>query len=1432
MIKLKLLFKEDETHREFEITDGELLLEAVDRVLKEVPSTEENQEKKDLFNVTVNGMFIERDFYSFTKLKSTDVVVLSPRIQGGEFGQIFKQIAVIAITVVATYFLGPAGYGLTGAGLAAATAAVSIAAGLLMNALIPPMAPDLGGNFGRSAESSQMYSISGQSNEIRRYATVPKVYGTARIFPNVAAMPYVELSVDPETGKTIQYMYAIYDFGLGTMLLRDLKIGETPLDTESFQDFEYRLVDVNLPPEPNQDEYDQGIYNQFELYKGRRASEQLSFSMSDGNEIVQVADTNTKNEKQELILDFTCPQGLFGYLSNGSFGKRTIRLEIEFALVGTDDWMAYNDLNYVDSYEQIGGNDLTTATLPGATDGVNQTYYTVSISTNKGSNYSSTSNLRNSVATANIRFGQKKILVQNNDRWQIGAKVWLGKHFIGIVNSMSAVGSNTEITLDRNITWPTGAFLRDNAKWINNLGYVVECRRFISGGTYYDPTYSVDSFSAPKNLINYKVNSHELSVAQITGSSQQPVYGHVRFTPKVIGSYKIRVRRASTSGSYSKQKSDFLTWNSITTAYAGQPITTTKRHLFLELKIRATNQLNGQIQNLSGVVSSVIPVYNPESGSWVRMPTSNPAWIFADLMCGEVNKKSIPNSRLHIQSLIDWANFCYEIPTPPPGMDYVDSRFQCNFILDYQATLQDVLNSVTSMGQAQMNVIDGKYGVFIDRYKDVPVQIFTTRNSKDFSSNRNYSPQPHGVKVSFIDPQMNWNNNEIIAYDNGYNFDNATDIHDLTAFGCTNAEQAWRYGRYMLAQNRYRQETISITVDFEHLICTRGDYVQIAQDVMRVGGRPARVKTVVGDVITIDDAIDYNPSISYGYNYRSSSTGEIKTSTLTFVDSRTFELDGDIPEVDDLIVIGEVGKIVFDCIVKSISPNDDLSAQLTLVERSNEIFNYESTDVFPEYDPQISQTTDPNYTPPAAVTNLQVTDNYWDCNAAGNGYDYLVELLWDIPVGSVYEFFEIWVNEGNGYKVTGTTTSKLYRYTVTPENLGVEHGFKVVAVASSGNKLQLVAMPEVKTTPTAKITNPSDVSFLAMQITNQILQLSWETINDCDIKEYQLRYSPDTNDVWESSVPLAYIDKNTSAISIQARTGIYLIKAIDFNGNQSTSPAEAMTTIPNLFDLNIIEVMNEAPDFEGTLVDTVLLGEAVILTEATPGDATSVVYTEEGYYEYAQLLDLDDIYTVRLQSNIRADGFKKGEMMSDWLHLEDVIHLSTVITDEWDVALQYRATEIFASMADWDHLYEVDHLNFGAGEGWTEWRDIPTLGDATGRIFQFRTKLQSLAPNVTPRLFDATVKADMPDRLDSFENLTSHPTEATEVVYDPVFKGPGSSPNVQISVDNAESGDTWQFDYKNLEGFAIRFYDVNGTQVSRQFDVAVKGYGRRHTVTL
>src|SRR5690606_36133844 len=107
------------------------------------------------------------------------------------------------------------------------------------------------------------------------------------------------------------------------------------------------------------------------------------------------------------------------------------------------------------------------------------------------------------------------------------------------------------------------------------------------------------------------------------------------------------------------------------------------------------------------------------------------------------------------------------------------------------------------------------YGVLIDKYRSTPVQIFTPRNSRDFFSGRVYSPRPHGLKVKYIDPNLDWEVAEVVAYDNGYTEDNATEFDELTAFGCINDEQAWRFGRYMLAQNRLRQETISLTVDFE-----------------------------------------------------------------------------------------------------------------------------------------------------------------------------------------------------------------------------------------------------------------------------------------------------------------------------------------------------------------------------------------------------------------------------------------------------------------------------------------------------------------------------------------------------------------------------------------------------------------------------------------
>lgn len=1391
MIKLRLKFA-NKDGRDFEIIEGELLNDAVKRVLEDTKISKLNLHEH--FNAVVNGHNIDGDFWTTVALKESDVVVVSPKIKSGDAGQIFKTAAIIAITIIASVYLGPeAGEGVwatLGAGLE--VAAVTIGATLLLNALIPPpvASNDLGVNGG--LDSSQMYAISGQSNQAKPLQTVPKVYGLFRMFPNVAAQPYMELATDPDTGETIQYMYVIYDFGLGTYKVSDLQIGDTPLTTDSFADFKYNLVDPTIVTPA--DQYDQQFSSEFQYYKSRREQTSLSIALNnDGDQNVQFTDPNVDNLPQEIILGFVCPTGLFGFSSDGTLGSRNILLSVEFAPVGTNDWHAFNDLNFVNTFTAVGGadtNSFSVSVVPtfqqGSPDQSNDEFYFLVY------------NIDISITWAFIKPNSTKLLLPTG-AYAVGGQVFNGSRFLGNIISVDTVSKapNVVVTLDRPMT------------------------------TVFDMwAYKLDAFGdPPRDITVLTVVSASSGAAVVTGKSTSPVYSTIRFTPKQQGQFQVRVTRVKAYGDWTAQISDKITWGGLSTGYSDSPVKTNKRHTFLELKIRATDQLNGNITTLSAICSSIIPIYDPVTQTWNRGPTSNPAWVFVDLLCGEVNKKAISHDRLHMDSLVEWAEFCDEVPTPPPGQTFTQPRFSCNFILDYQTTLQDVLAQVGGSAQASLNIIDGKYGVLVDKQRTTPVQIFTPRNSSGFSSTRSYAPRPDGVNVTFIDPNGNWSTSQIAAYDNGFNVGNAVNLDELTAFACTNHEQAWRFGRYMIAQNRLRQETITLIVDFEYLACTRGDYVQITQDVMKVGGTPARVKAVAGNVITTDDSLDINPALSYGYTCRSND-GTIFTSTLTPLTPNTFAVDGAVPVVGNLIVVGIVGQIVFDCIVKAISPNDDTSANLTLVEKADGIYSYESSSELPDYTPQTSLVTDPNYFPPAAVTNLTISDNSWRCSPTRSGIDYYVDLSWDMPNGSVWELFEIFVNDGRGYKSVATTNLKTYRYFVDQSRLDIEYGFKVSAVSASGKKLELVAMTTVTATPSTKPIPPSDVKNFNVTITDLVIQLTWDKIDDCDAFQYVLRYSPDPSaSEWQFSTPLAIVSSAFNTFSCQARTGTYFIKAIDYAGNQSANPGIAITTVPKLYGLNDIESIDEAPAFGGERDQTVLFGEAVVLDEQVPGDIDNVVYYSQGYYTFENLLDLGDIYSVRLLSLLQADGFKKGETMADWVHLSDVDHLNTTTHDDWGIALQYRTTNEFNSMADWVHLSLVDHLNFGAGAGFTDWRDIPMVGDVTGRLFQFRIRLDSFKPNVTPRVYDTTVEAVMPDRLESVNNIVSDIDQAVTVTYSSAFAGPDPTPTVQISIDAGETGDYWTFDSKTLEGFSIRFFDKNGVQVVRQFDAVAKGFG-------
>lgn len=1405
-----------------EIENTNYLGKTVDVLVKGV--LEENKIPTDentlgIIGVIVNGHQVDKDFWSAVEVRESDDILIHPLLKGTGGGRGTFNFVVALAAAVAVSFI-------PGVGLPAAALVFTAVYTTLSLVNKPDFGQaDLGsGNDSNGYARSQMFTLESQNNSVNKYGFVPKVYGNFKMFPNVAAAPYTDIETNPVDGKLIQYFTAIYDFGFGPASVASLKIGETPI-TE-YQDVTYRLVDLNKPL-VSEGVWDDVTHNSFTLYKGEVEQEVfngvINKNRNDGAleaeyQIIRNASPLVNGSKQEIVLDFVCPEGLVRYSPDAGQQGRYIDLEIYFSKASENVWRSWSDSNYVDTSRAIGGSELYDFVW-GTVVGISGSNYALSdpsIVTQINRRIHGQTGVKSVTTTGNIYMPAGRTYLDALDGWaNVSETIYYsnGTRLANVVSVASIGGGYSRYNLDAGLPY-------------------LELLNYTKDEFWYEGILTLTQYSqsASNPSTYFYVSRTSPGRARIYRNDTSAVYSTFRFTPTEIAEYKVRVTRvlAASDHPFSVGDKDALTFISISSRFDRLPILTKKRHLFIELRIRATNQLNGSLDSLSGVVTSVLDVYDDTTQTWSKQFSSNPAWVFCDLMTNEVNKRAIDKSRLHMPTLVEWAEFCDEVPTAP-GVNSINlfPRFSCNFILDFNATLHSALQAVSSASQANLNVVDGLYGVLIDKLKTVPVQIFTPRNSWGFGSARVYMEPIHALRAKYSDPASSWQLKEVVVYQNGRDYNNSDKIEDINCFATTNVEQAWRHGRYWIAQSILRLEQIQIKVDFEHLVCTRGDYVKITQDVMRVGGTPARVSTVVGTTITIDDALETGP-YSYGYTYRSPA-GIITTSTLTVVNSNTFTVAGAVPAVGDLIIIGIVGQITLDCLVKSITPNDDLSATLDLIEKADGIFAYESTGDFPDYEPNLLPQIDPKLSAPGEVNFLSVIENSW--RVVSREYQHYVKIDWDVPTtGPAYDSFEIYVDDGNGYDLAASTKLSQYTYDVDSANLGVEHKFKVLAVSINGNKLALGEVGFVAATPEKKIARPSNVEHLYLNITNETIQLEWKQIIDADCNHYVIRFSPVLDDIWERSIPLMIVDRNLSMAFTQSRTGTYFIKAVDFNGNESASPAQAYTSIPGLFNLNVVETIDDFPTLGGDRDRVSSDGVSLLLQESVSGVPAAVQYHAEGYYYYQNLLDLGDIYTVRLQSRIEAEGYTPNDLMSNWLSLDDVLSLTNALSSAWDVETQVRYTNAYNVISEWPDMNSIIRISEGNADLFTPWKKF-TIGDYTGRVFQFRLKLVSTNINVTPRVFNGSISADMPDRTDHYNNLVSG-VGAYSLTYGFPFKGPGATPNIQITVDDSETGDYYQLLNKTLNGFDITFYDSTNTVVSRQFDVAVKGFGRRNTVVV
>jgi hypothetical protein len=133
----------------------------------------------------------------------------------------------------------------------------------------------------------------------------------------------------------------------------------------------------------------------------------------------------------------------------------------------------------------------------------------------------------------------------------------------------------------------------------------------------------------------------------------------VRWGVSERAQYDVRIRR-TTLDTDSSMIADATFWTVIRSIRNQHPVVSPVPIAMTALVIKATDQLNGIIDNFSGVVTRVCKDWNSGTETWVERATQNPASSFRFCLQGNGMNEPLPDARIDIDTLQEWHEFCEE----------------------------------------------------------------------------------------------------------------------------------------------------------------------------------------------------------------------------------------------------------------------------------------------------------------------------------------------------------------------------------------------------------------------------------------------------------------------------------------------------------------------------------------------------------------------------------------------------------------------------------------------------------------------------------------------------------------------------------------------------------------------------------------------------
>ena len=250
---------------------------------------------------------------------------------------------------------------------------------------------------------------------------------------------------------------------------------------------------------------------------------------------------------------------------------------------------------------------------------------------------------------------------------------------------------------------------------------------------------------------------------------------------------------------------------------------------------------------------------------------------------------------------------------------------------------------------------------------------------------------------------------------------------------------------------------------------------------------------------------------------------------------------------------------------------------------------------------------------------------------------------------------------------------------------------------------------------------PSDIEGFVAEVNGAVITLDWEAVPDLDLSYYIIRYSPDlVGASWGNA--LTYVDKVSrpaSSVSIPARAGTYMVKAVDKSGITSTNYTSVVVPIANIEPLANTITLTDSPSFTGSKTNTEVVGLYLRIDDY-------VTAPSEGEYLFSNYIQTGDSTVKRCRVYVSGLTIRHDATAGLFDDQPNLFDNAPALFDDLGGSSQFSDTNIVT-------LVSTTQDNPAGSPTWSDYSAIK-VADLSARAFRFKVKLTSTANNVTPSI--------------------------------------------------------------------------------------------------